>query len=361
MKKILFIAPHRKGRSPGQRFRFEQYMNYLQINGYTCDLSYLISESDDKYFYRKKHILRKLFIFIKCIFIRIKDVIKAKQYDIIFIYREALFTRSTIFEYLFSRRCKHVFFDFDDAIFLLDVSEANRSLRWLKSPAKINKIMRYADTTIVGNRYLYDYAVQYAKHVEIFPTTLDLNTIKIYPHLPQAKVCIGWIGSTTTIKHIRWALPILRAIYHQYGDRVYFKIIADVQLQADDLPIENVKWQQDTESQQLSSFDIGIMPLPDDQWSRGKCGFKGLQCMAYGVPVVMSPVGVNTQIIQDGVNGFLADTEQEWVEKISLLIENPDMRDRIGKEGRLTVEQKYSFQALKDIYLNYFNTACSHA
>ncbi len=359
-RKILFIAPHRKGRSPGQRFRFEQYMDYLQQNGYQCDMSYLISENDDKYFYQKGHIVRKMLIYWKCIFIRVRDVLRASQYDIIFIYREALFTRSTIFEYLFAHICRHTFVDFDDAIFLLDVSEANRSLKWLKSPSKINKTLSYVDMAIVGNRYLHDYAIQYASKVHIFPTTLHMDHIQLYPHAPSEQVCIGWIGSTTTIKHIRWAVPILKAIYEKYGNKVCFKIIADVQLQAEGLPILNVKWDPLTESRELCSFDIGIMPLPDDEWSKGKCGFKGLQCMAYHIPVVMSPVGVNTQIIQDGVNGYLATNEQEWLQKISALIDNADLRKQMGNNGRHTVETRYSYQALKDVYLNYFNS-CFHA
>ena len=208
--------------------------------------------------------------------------------------------------------------------------------------------------SIVGNDYLADYARQFCNNVTVFPTTLDLNTIKITEHAIGDKICIGWIGSRTTIKHIEWAAPILRKIQSKYGNKVYFKVVADVSLNIENVDIENVMWSQEIESEQLSSFDIGIMPLPDNEWTRGKCGFKGLQCMAYKIPVVMSPVGVNTKIIQDGINGYLADTENEWLEKISLLIDNATLRRQIGEKGRKTVEESYSFQALKDIYLSYF-------
>ncbi len=354
MKKILFIAPHRKGRAPGQRFRFEQYINYLQENDFECTISNIIDEKEDKYFYRKGYYWVKLYVYLKSIFVRIKDIIRSRKYDVIFIYREALFTRSSIIERILCKINKVVFVDFDDAIFLLDVSAGNQQLSWLKNHQKINKTLQKCTMSIVGNDYLADYARQFCNNVTVFPTTLDLNTIKITEHAIGDKICIGWIGSRTTIKHIEWAAPILRKIQNKYGNKVYFKVVADVSLNIENVDIENVMWSQEIESEQLSSFDIGIMPLPDNEWTRGKCGFKGLQCMAYKIPVVMSPVGVNTKIIQDGINGYLADTENEWLEKISLLIDNATLRRQIGEKGRKTVEESYSFQALKDIYLSYF-------
>lgn len=355
-KKILFVVAHRLGRNPGQRFRFEQYIPYLQANGYECVCSNLLSQKDDAVFYQQGHYWAKLYIYFKCIFIRIRDVFRCKSFDIVFIYREALFTRSNIFERLFCRLNKNVFVDFDDAIFLLDISRANKMLHWLKNPKKINNTLKHCAVAIVGNEYLAQYACQYGKDVRIFPTTLDLTTIKIdHRQKNPDKICIGWIGSTTTIKHLEWAEPILRAIYEKYGDRIVFKVIADVPLHIEDIPVDNVKWTKEGESEQLSSFDIGIMPLPDNEWTKGKCGFKGLQCMAYEMPVIMSPVGVNRTIVQDGQNGFLADTVEEWLEKVSLLVDNTELRIRMGKQGRATVEKYYSCQALKDKYLSYFN------
>lgn len=355
MKNILFIVAHRKGRAPGQRFRFEQYLDYLQENGYNYTISNLLNENDDYYFYQKGHILRKMLILLKSIFIRIKDVLRAPKFDIVFIYREALFTRSNIFERLFCKRCKKVFIDFDDAIFLLDISEANKKMSCFKRPQKVNNTLQHVSMAIVGNDYLKNYASKYCSNIKVFPTTVNLNEVQIFDNQKQKdKICIGWIGSTTTIKHLQWAVPILEKIYVKYGNKVFFKIIADVSLNIKHLPIVNVKWNKDEESKELSSFDIGIMPLPDDMWTRGKCGFKGLQCMAYRIPVVMSSVGVNKQIIHDGKNGFLANTEEQWIEKLSLLIDNDNLRLQIGNNGRKTVEEHYSYNALKNTYLSFF-------
>jgi glycosyltransferase involved in cell wall biosynthesis len=147
----------------------------------------------------------------------------------------------------------------------------------------------------------------------------------------------------------------LKKIKDKFGDRVSFKIIGDKNYYCAELDTKGDAWIASTEIDDLSQIDIGIMPLPDDEWAKGKCGLKGLQYMALEIPTLMSPVGVNTEIIQNGVNGFLPDTENEWVETLSALIENAALRERTGKAGRQTVIDKYSVLAWKQKYLDNFN------
>ncbi|MCD6367133.1 MAG: glycosyltransferase family 4 protein, partial [Bacteroidales bacterium] len=161
--------------------------------------------------------------------------------------------------------------------------------------------------------------------------------------------------SQTTIKHFLKIVPVLEAINKKYGDKVKLKLIGDENFYNDILKLKGTKWSPEKEVEELAELNIGIMPLPDDEWANGKCGLKGLTYMALEIPTIMSPVGVNTEIIQDGVNGFLASTEEEWIEKISMLIENPDLRQQLGKAGRQTVVEKYSVEANKQKYLDVFN------
>ena len=135
---------------------------------------------------------------------------------------------------------------------------------------------------------------------------------------------------------------------------IYFKVIGDGNYVQEELGIKGHAWKRDTEIPDLQEIDIGIMPLPDDEWAKGKCGLKGLQYMALAIPTIMSPVGVNTEIIQDGENGFLATTIQEWVDKLSQLIDSAALRERIGVNGRQTVLSSYSVEANKQQYLKYF-------
>lgn len=354
MKRVLFIVMHRKERSPGQRFRHEQYLNFLESNGFQCDSSYIISENDDKIFYKPGNLFRKVGTTIKSIALRIRDLKKSKAYDVIFIYREALFLGSTFFERQFQKSGAKTIFDFDDAIWYSDVSNANRLFSFLKKPEKTAELLGMVDKVFAGNQYLANYASQFNSNIVIVPTTIDTDEYQKIPQAPREEVCIGWSGSITTIKHFESAIPFLENIKEKYGEKVYFKVIGDKNYSYPKLGIQGIPWNKATEIEDLSEIDIGIMPLPNDKWSKGKCGLKGLQYMALEIPTLMSPIGVNTEIIQDGLNGFLADPINEWVDKISLLIENPELRAKIGKAGRQTVVDKYSIQANKYLYLKEF-------
>ena len=352
--KALFIVMHRKDRSPGQRFRHEQYLSYLEANGFECEISYIIDEKADKFFYKPGNYAKKAFVALDSIYRRFSDLKKAKESDIVFLYREALFLGSTWFERQIQKTSAKTIFDFDDAIWIQDVSNANRLFSFLKNPNKTPQLIGLVDRVFAGNQYLADYASKYNPSVAIIPTTIDTEEYQRATLPPKDKVCIGWSGSITTIKHFEFALPFLKKIKEKYGEKVYFKVIGDKNYHHTELGIQGYPWKKDTEILDLSEIDIGIMPLPNDKWAKGKCGLKGLQYMALEIPTLMSPVGVNTEIIQDGENGFLAEEEGEWVDKISRLVEDPKLREDMGNAGRATVLKHYSVEALKDVYLQEF-------
>ena len=355
MKKVLIIANARFDRNPGQRFRFEQYFGYLREHGYECHLSSTISAKDDKILYSKGKLPQKAWLAVKAAAIRFRDVFNANQYDIILIFREAFFTGSTLFENLFARSRAKTIFDFDDAIWHFDVSEANKKLGFLKNPGKTAEIISKVDLVFAGNKYLADYAHHHNDHVVIIPTTIDTDEYSPGPFREGPPVCIGWSGSITTIRHFETSLPVLRRIKQEFGDQVTFKVVGDGSYENKELGIKGIAWTKQDELTELRSMDIGIMPLPDDEWSKGKCGLKGLQYMALNIATVMSPVGVNAEIIQDGENGMLASTEDEWVEKLGRLIRDAQLRKRLGEAGRKTVLDGYSVHAQKNNYLRYFN------
>ncbi|MGZ4054303.1 MAG: glycosyltransferase family 4 protein [Bacteroidia bacterium] len=355
-KKILFIASHRKDRAPGQRFRFEQYFDYLSANGFDCELSFLIDEQEDKILYKHGHYFEKFKVFLSSYKKRRKDAKNKNKYDIIFIFREALMTRSIYFEKQFKNSRAKLVYDFDDAIWHQDVSDANKKISFLKNPDKISDIISLCDVVFAGNQYLADYAGQFNKNILIVPTTIDTNEYKrMLLGKKDDRICIGWSGSITTIKHFEYAISFLTKIKEKYGDKIKIKVIGDGSYINEPLEIKGVSWTKKEEIKELSEIDIGIMPLPDDEWTKGKCGLKGLQYMALEIPTVMSPIGVNSEIINDGVNGFLAKTEEEWVTKISQLIDSFEMRKKLGSNARKTVEERYSVESQKNNYLNAFN------
>ena len=261
---------------------------------------------------------------------------------------------TAFFEKQFSKRSK-VVFDFDDSIWIQDVSDSNKSLSFLKNPDKTMDIIKAAERVFAGNRYLADYALQWNTHVTIIPTTIDTDLYCPDNQKQGGAVCIGWSGSVTTLAHFKLSLGALIRIKNKYGSKVEIKVIGDGSYVNEELGIKGLPWKMDTELDNLRKIDIGIMPLEDDEWSNGKCGLKGLQYMSLGIATIMSPVGVNKEIIQQGENGFLATTEDEWVQKLSLLIDDTELRARIGIAGRRTVEKSYSVNAWKDIYIKEMN------
>ena len=212
---------------------------------------------------------------------------------------------------------------------------------------------------IVGNSYLASHAKKFNPNVVVFPSTIDLN----YYQLPAISknnkndtLVIGWSGSHTTVEHFETLLPVLKALKSKYGAKLHFEVYGDPHYKNEELNITGTAWSAETEVNTIAAFDIGIMPLPIDEWSKGKCAMKGLQYMGLQVPAVLSAIGMNTDLIEDGVNGFLASNEREWIDKLSLLIENSELRHTIGAAGRKTIEQKFSSQALNPTYLNIFKS-----
>ncbi len=356
MKKILFIAQHRPDRNPSQRFRYEEYLDFLAEKGYQCDHSYLLSEKDDKIFYQKGRYLAKLGILAKSLWKRWRDVRKASAYDFVFVQREAIMLGSAFFERRLSKKSKLIF-DFDDAIWLPNVSSGNKPVAWLKRPQKTQRILKAAHLVIAGNQYLADYAKPFNPNVRIIPTTIATERYQCVPpasKTPDKRICIGWTGSPTTLPHFRAFEPVLKQVLDKYGERVYVKVIGGMGYVSPLLNNKSVSWTSETEVEELCELDIGIMPMPDNAWTRGKCACKGLQYMALGIPAVMSAVGVNRQLVQQGENGFLCETDEEWMAHLSSLIESAMLRQRIGAAGQETVLSNYSVQANTERFLAVF-------
>lgn len=352
--RLLIASVHPSGLVPNQRFRIEQYVDYLEENGVDVVWSPVLNRDEYQLLYSPGRFARKAGIVGRGALKRVLNLAGSRRYDVVYVPREAIQLGTAVFERAVPRLGPRLVFDFDDAIWLPNASEANRALAFLKRPEKTEKIVAAASLVFAGNDYLADYARQFSSDVVVIPTTID--TDRYQPRVPEARdaVCIGWSGSLTTMIHFALAVPVLRRLKERFGDRVYFKLIGDPGYRSEELGLQGQRWNESTEVEDLAEIDIGIMPLPDDAWSKGKCGLKGLQYMALGIATVMSPVGVNSEIVDDGVNGLLAASEDEWVEKISRLVESPELRARLGTAGRETVVRDYSVASQRDRYLDYF-------
>jgi glycosyltransferase involved in cell wall biosynthesis len=261
------------------------------------------------------------------------------MFDAICIQRRLL---SPLEFYWIRKKSSRVLFDLDDAIMYRSSSSPRpHSLsRWLK----FRWMVKGSDLVTVGNQFLKNEVLKAdpKKKVFVIPTCIDMNlypTKKGISH--HDELILGWIGTKGNLKYLKQLEPVFETI-HQRFPRVKLKIVSNDFRDSSYLPTIKKRWRLEDENEDLISFDIGLMPLNDDLWSKGKCGLKIVQYLSVGVPVVCTPVGINSDIIKDGENGFWATNDQEWVDGLSILIQDEGLRHRMGLKGIETVEREYS-------------------
>ncbi|WP_107039763.1 glycosyltransferase family 4 protein [Brumimicrobium mesophilum] len=349
--RIVIFAPYPKGTAPSQRFRFEQYLPLLEKEGYEIVYESFLDAKTWKLLYLEGNFVKKGLGMLGSFFKRAISILKLKKADILFVHREMSHVGPPIFEWFVSKvlRKKYIY-DFDDAIWLPNYSEVNAKVHWLKGYWKVNYCMKWADQLTVGNDYLAQYASSFNSNITVIPTTIDLenhhNLITDYNHSP---IVIGWTGTQTTLRYLEDLVPILAELEKEHD--FIFRVISNEKPQFNLKSLDFIPWNKATEIKDLATFQIGVMPLVEDQWSNGKCGFKALQYMALGIPTILSPVGVNTKIVKDGKNGYLCSSPEEWKTRLVELLTDVEKRKLIGQQGRKTIVEEYSVKANFGKYL----------
>lgn len=357
---VLFLFPYPLGNAPSQRFRFEQYLSLLRESGYILECQSFLSESGWHVLYTKGNLIRKFLAVANGFARRIKLFAGPLQRaSFVFIHREIAPVGPPVLEWLIARVFgKKIIYDFDDSIWLPNTSEENKLASRLKWHSKVSSICRWSHCVSAGNAYLAQFAKAYNSNVVINPTTIDsvrLNTIPVKPGKRDGDpVIIGWTGTHSTLKYLVNFEPVMLSLEKAYGDRVRFVVIADRNPNLSISQLDFIQWSKEKEMEDLNRLDIGVMPLEDDPWSQGKCGLKALQYMSLGIPTVASPVGVNEEIIQDGEHGYLCTTNDQWIDRLTLLINDPGLRKQIGDAGRRRVLATYSTVSNGPVFLSLF-------
>jgi glycosyltransferase involved in cell wall biosynthesis len=339
------------------RYRFYQYQPSLESRGFECSFRPLFDNSilDSRYRRGTKSVWQN----VSAILQRIVDFSQTRSADLIVLEGEFLPYFPAFFEKLLNLRKIPYAVDFDDAIFHYYDKSSRRLVRRLLG-GKIKTVVKNAACVIAGNQYLAKYASNAdAKRIEIVPTVIDLDKYplkKCYP-AENTGFRIGWIGSPGSSRYLELVRDPLSKLVSNDGCIVKLVGAGTDHGLADLLP-EMQKWSDETEVAEIQTFDIGIMPLPEDDWAKGKCGFKLIQYMACSKPVIATPVGANCDIVQHGVNGFLAETADEWINAIRTLKENPDLVRRMGAAGRKLVEEKYCLQVTGPQLARIFKGCC---
>jgi glycosyltransferase involved in cell wall biosynthesis len=329
---------------PGQRYRIEQWEPWLRGRGVQVVFQSFKSAELYAALSEPGRALYKFRLSLEALLRRAAALNRIYDFDAVYLYNEAAIAGPPVFEHFINLTGVPLIFDFDDAIFLPSAGSANGLFRLLKFPWKTRAICRLASHVIAGNEYLADYARRFNKRVTVVPSTIDLRKYSIERRAAEnSPPVIGWSGSPSTLPYLSLLAGPLRELARR--ERFRLRVIGAEGPRVNGVEVESIPWRAATEVADLRGIDIGVMPLPDNSWTRGKCGMKALQYMALGIPTVCSPVGVNSSIIRDGENGLVASTDEEWVERLARLLRRPSLRTRLGAAGRLTVEAGYSASA----------------
>ena len=341
--RVAVWTPEARGVTPGQRFRIEQWEPFLRDEGF--DLTYFPFLDTDTATLLKDggHALAKAVRVTRLLLRRLRLAAVTAGFDLVYIFRETALLGPAVAERVLRRRGLPYVFDFDDSVWIRYRSPTNAHWSYLRCPGKTATTCRLSHHVMAGNDTLAEYARRFASRVSVVPTTIDTDLYVPPPAKREVGMVIGWSGSYSTGPY----LDLLRVVLPRLARRFRFRFvtIGAREFRVEGVNVEVRPWRRETELVDLGQFDIGVMPLPDAVWERGKCGLKALQYMALSIPAVVSPVGVNRSIIAHGQNGLLADTEEDWERALGQLLGDESLRRRLGQAGRLTVERDFSARA----------------
>ncbi len=414
--KILFLTPYPPDKAPSQRFRFELFikeiagpatsrsrgkwgnsspgdqresgeldgsgenstMTNFDAKNISIKTQSFLSEKGWEILYSKGNALQKIWAILMGFGRRKWMLLQASSYDYVFIHRELTPLGPPIFEWFLAKILrKKIIYDFDDAIWMDDGHDNNPIWTWLKWRSKVASICKWSWKASAGNEYLADFARQYCDQVVVMPTVVDTGRHTITLREPQddireqqggkkgpdavvrtidvnpdRNVRIGWTGSHSTLMYLDPILPVLQELQNEHDFQ--FVVIAN---KDPNLPLKNyqfIKWTEENEVSDLQHLDIGIMPLENTEWAKGKCGFKLIQYGAVGIPSVASPVGVNSEVLIDEKTGYLASSTQEWKTCLEKLLKDPELRSKMGQAAREHIVANYSVESQKEKFFSLF-------
>jgi glycosyltransferase involved in cell wall biosynthesis len=346
----LFLIPYPLHCAPSQRLKFEQYFAAFEDRQIEVVVSSFVGPALWRVLYRRGFLATKLALGAWGHVRRLRDLFRATKFDFVYIHLWALPFGPPWFERILARRGVKFVYDIDDLIYLPRASAANSFVRVFRRPDRIVGIMRAATQVIVCTEHLRRFAAASNPRVSLIPSTIDTDVYRPRQHSAERRaITIGWSGSLTTSPYLQALAPLLRDLGRRFDLRLL--VVGDGEFRMDGVNVDARPWSLEEEATTLQEMDIGVYPLPDEEWVLGKSGLKALQYMGAGVPVVASRIGAALEFIREGENGFLAASSEEWDDKISRLIVDPDLRARIGKAGRHTVETRFSVRSTAPVYL----------
>lgn len=358
MKTVLVLCPYPEGCAPSQRLKFEQYYPSWRRNGYEVIVRPFWSAAAWKILHRKGHRARKVLALLNGFMRRLGDWREARRADLVYLHLEASPLGPALIENRLRSTGVPIVYDIDDLVYLPRSSPGNPFMRWARNTKKIPELIGIAEHVIVCTEHLKSFASRHNSHVTNISSTIDTDAYQPRAHRERTRgVVVGWSGSHSTSPYLKLLAGVLRTL--QESDGIEVRVIGDEHFSIPGVRVTAQCWNRDTEVADLSEIDIGVYPLPDEEWVLGKSGLKALQYMALEIPTVAQRIGANLEIIEPGRNGLLASTEQDWLSALRDLVRNPDLRRSLGAEARRTVQLRYSVAANEQRYLAILQQALS--
>jgi len=350
--KILFLTRYPiEGAS--SRYRVYQYIDELEKLGAQSNVSSFMGKCMYQLVFSPGSKFRKLAYAFFATLNRFFIVLFAWRYDVIVMQRELLPFGPPMLERLIRLMNIPMVFDYDDALFVHKDSKFNKIASMLRRPEKTVEIFSLVDAVSAGNQYLTDVAKPYCENSFCVEVAEDTDRIPLRSYRSSEKIVIGWLGSKSTEKYLELIKPVLEKLFSAH-DHLHMKVVGGGEFQLDTAEVEHVEWSLESEIEQLLSFDIGLMPLPLEDWSEGKSGGKARTYMAAGVVPVCTGIGYNLELIDPVRTGYLVKTEDEWFVALDVLIQSSELREKIGTSARQDVIKRFSVagqaRKLKDIF-----------
>jgi len=342
MKRIAALVPNILDVAPGQRVRIELWAKYLEAYGWTVDFYPFEDDALNEIFYKPGKAFLKAARIVSCYRKQLKLVLDKPQCDVLFIYREAALIGPAWIERLGKRLNVPIVYDLDDPIFLTYRSPASGWSSLLKFPLKTHSLFKMSDRIIAINDIIGDYAKKFNPSVSVVPNIIDPDKFCPAPITRDDVIRIGWSGSYSTMHQLKAVAAPLRRLQAKY--KVSIRVVGSGKLEIDGVDLDVRQWTPQTEVSDLQDCDIGIVPLVESPFNKWKFFLKVGQYLAIGLPVVAQKAGSNSDVIKNGINGFVVETEDEWYDRLSLLIENADLRRQMSKAARQTVLDNYTPQ-----------------
>lgn len=349
--RILALTKY-AGLAASTRQRFIQYIPFLREHGIEVEVVPLLGDSHlEALNLGRRRGLGAPIAYMK----RVAALLTRRDYDLLWVHFELFPYLPGWAERLAGWRGKPVVYDYDDAIFHIYDSNRNAAVRRLLG-RKLEPALSRAAAVVCGNRYIQNYAQRFCPNTIVIPTVVDTDVYvpaEPGPARPAAPL-VGWVGSPSTWLNVEPLIPAIVDALSPFGAR--FRAVGPGSAATARPGLELADWSEESEVGELQRLDIGIMPLLDRPFQNGKCGYKLIQYMACGVPVIASPVGVNSEIVTHGEHGFLASTPEEWADALRRLLSDADLRRRMGQAGRRRVEERYSLRVQQPRLLALFNS-----